>query len=178
MLYGEGSRAFFRLQQEILKVSNDQSILAFAYLPEGLVEDDLPEGSPLLATSPRCFVGSLITQPQGFGPFWPGAPRVGAELSPFAKLLEIGLCLCPQMAGSPMHKYRNPIYLGILDCEYQDDYTSHPAIVLEGVDEHNHAIFNRVRGSDLLRITPLDLTDTGRKWPIEGEHYLPYRTRP
>jgi hypothetical protein len=172
MLYGEGRRAFFRLQQEILKASNDQSILAFAYPPEGLVGDDLADGSPLLASSPRCFAVSLITQPQGFGPFWPGAPRVGPELSPFPKLLEIGLCLCPQMAGSPMLKYQNRIYLGILDCEYQDDYTSHPAIVLEALDEQDHPMFKRARG-DLLRITPLDLTYTGRKRPIEGERYLP-----
>ncbi|KAK3403413.1 heterokaryon incompatibility protein-domain-containing protein, partial [Sordaria brevicollis] len=31
LLYGEGSKAFFRLQQEILRATNDQSILAFQH---------------------------------------------------------------------------------------------------------------------------------------------------
>ena len=53
LLYGEGNRAFMRLQQEIMQRSDDQSILAW----ELDVERYLPSGVPIgmLATSPAAF---------------------------------------------------------------------------------------------------------------------------
>ncbi|KAI8715236.1 HET domain-containing protein [Fusarium sp. LHS14.1] len=45
LLYGEGDKAFFRLQQEIMKTSDDQSILAWS--PEGFETQELNRG-------PRC----------------------------------------------------------------------------------------------------------------------------
>lgn len=50
LLYGEGKRAFFRLQQQILEHSDDESI--FAWIAEG-AHDDEPFG--MLAESPRNF---------------------------------------------------------------------------------------------------------------------------
>ncbi|KAF6818596.1 hypothetical protein CSOJ01_01761 [Colletotrichum sojae] len=51
MLYGEGNKAFERLQEEILKISDDQSIFAWGYgLPP------LPRGG-LFAQSPDDFAG-------------------------------------------------------------------------------------------------------------------------
>jgi hypothetical protein len=59
LLYGEGDRAFVRLQQEIMKESDDQTI--FAWGPSDLtslsgLEDDLKGG--ILATSPKSFASS------------------------------------------------------------------------------------------------------------------------
>ncbi|KAF2845622.1 HET-domain-containing protein [Plenodomus tracheiphilus IPT5] len=54
LLYGEGTRAFLRLQEEIMKQSDDQTLLAWELDPE-------PTGSTLcgpLATSPLQFRGS------------------------------------------------------------------------------------------------------------------------
>ncbi|KAL9489368.1 hypothetical protein ACSS6W_001645 [Trichoderma asperelloides] len=49
LLYGEGERAFIRLQEEIMKISNDHSIFAWK-------SSDIRGG--LLATSPSAFIGS------------------------------------------------------------------------------------------------------------------------
>lgn len=53
MLYGEGSRAFQRLQEEILRSSDDESI--FAWVDKNAKDDDL---HGLLADDPRKFEGS------------------------------------------------------------------------------------------------------------------------
>ncbi|KAK1750137.1 heterokaryon incompatibility protein-domain-containing protein [Echria macrotheca] len=59
MLYGEGDRAFVRLQEEILKISDDHSIFAWGYAEPGgdVTNDDIdlraPEG--VLARSPEDF---------------------------------------------------------------------------------------------------------------------------
>ena len=50
LLYGEGKKAFMRLQHEIVKISNDESL--FAWTDGGLVE------SGLLAQSPKAFAES------------------------------------------------------------------------------------------------------------------------
>lgn len=54
MLYGEGSRAFYRLQLEILKQSNEHTIFAWDY-PNGLLS--------VLAPSPFHFINSGDYQP-------------------------------------------------------------------------------------------------------------------
>lgn len=46
MLYGEGDTAFIRLQEEIIKVSNDQSILAWKPMQNGVLLAVLAE-SPI-----------------------------------------------------------------------------------------------------------------------------------
>lgn len=85
LLYGEGGRAFFRLQQEIMKTSDDQSILAFTQ----------PVGHGLLADSPQRFANSIIEKTGLASPVWPGGPLPPYELVPSSKVVEIGLCLCP-----------------------------------------------------------------------------------
>jgi Heterokaryon incompatibility protein (HET). len=62
LLYGEGKKAFIRLQQEIMKATDDQSVLAwYCFDPEELkamrrnFTNTLPT---VLATSPRCFARS------------------------------------------------------------------------------------------------------------------------
>ncbi|KAL2123705.1 hypothetical protein VTJ04DRAFT_70 [Mycothermus thermophilus] len=74
LLYGEGKKAFIRLQQEIMKTTNDHSILAwFCVDPDELPADggknkpalfQLTNGA--LASSPRCFALS--------GDIWPLDP--------------------------------------------------------------------------------------------------------
>lgn len=55
MLYGEGERAFRRLQEEIIKASDDHSIFAWR-LPDSETRDSVMCG--LLAEHPRCFCDS------------------------------------------------------------------------------------------------------------------------
>ncbi|KAK4039476.1 vegetative incompatibility protein HET-E-1 [Parachaetomium inaequale] len=57
LMYGEGSRAFFRLQQEITKATHDQSILAWYCDPfYGESGNEISTGySGCYAKSPKCF---------------------------------------------------------------------------------------------------------------------------
>ncbi|KAK6954855.1 hypothetical protein Daesc_004827 [Daldinia eschscholtzii] len=61
LLYGEGPKAFTRLQREIIKVSDDQSILAW----DSRYSDDPPLSS-VLAPSPAefRFCGSIVRDPE------------------------------------------------------------------------------------------------------------------
>jgi Heterokaryon incompatibility protein (HET) len=56
MLYGEGPRAFIRLQEEIVKTSNDLSLFAFTH-SSSLAYDSSQQYCDLFATSPRDFIG-------------------------------------------------------------------------------------------------------------------------
>lgn len=77
MLYGEGSRAFSRLQEEIIFRSNDRSIFAFLCEPSSQVVASafkMPINSSLFATSPGDFSdcshlenwGPLVSQSEAF----------------------------------------------------------------------------------------------------------------
>jgi hypothetical protein len=57
MLYGEGNRAFYRLQLEIIKQNNEHSIFAW----EPILEDW--QMTAVLARSPRCFENPAKIQP-------------------------------------------------------------------------------------------------------------------
>jgi hypothetical protein len=48
LLYGEGTSAFLRLQEEIIKISTDQSIFAWNYLPRRGIAEPAEPGLPLL----------------------------------------------------------------------------------------------------------------------------------
>ncbi|KAK0658509.1 putative vegetative incompatibility protein HET-E-1 [Cercophora samala] len=146
MLYGEGRRAFHRLQQEILKTSNDQSILAFE-------RSFYSDNSSLLADSPRCFASSEIEQSLKDGPLLPGSTPF-FELSPSPKAVDAGLLLCP-LIRQGKGKSDNTRYLAILNCVYRSDFTSHPAIILRKIDNKSRT-FYRTPQTGLHRITPID----------------------
>lgn len=58
LLYGEGDRAFGRLQEEIMKVSDDYSLFAWRSIPTGPSILSSDDGSGLLAPSPAEFLRS------------------------------------------------------------------------------------------------------------------------
>ncbi|KAI0162084.1 heterokaryon incompatibility protein-domain-containing protein [Xylariaceae sp. FL1272] len=67
LIYGEGMRAFFRLQEEIIKSKNDLTILAWKSLPEGAPWAH----TGALAQSPKQFVGSqdiVLSQSLNYNP--------------------------------------------------------------------------------------------------------------
>ncbi|KAK3995539.1 putative vegetative incompatibility protein HET-E-1 [Cladorrhinum sp. PSN332] len=144
LLYGEGRRAFFRLQEEIMKTTSDQSILAFDNHMD-------PTCNLLLADSPQCFASSEIEQSLQDGPAWPGAPQSSYELSPSSKAVDVGVFLCPLRSRHPDRKTR---YLGILNCVYRQDLTAHPAIILREIDIKK-GTFYRSR-LPIQKITPVD----------------------
>ncbi|CAN9140993.1 unnamed protein product [Alternaria alternata] len=67
LIYGEGKRAFLRLQEEIIKRNNDLTIFAWDNVSRSRRWDDLVE---VLATSPAAFAGSADLQniSTGLGP--------------------------------------------------------------------------------------------------------------
>ena len=67
MLYGEGTRAFVRLQQEIIKSSTDQSILTWTGHNKSSEPEEAPEptAAGILATSPADFTNCRRISYQG-----------------------------------------------------------------------------------------------------------------
>ncbi|PMD44862.1 HET-domain-containing protein [Hyaloscypha variabilis F] len=103
LLYGEDQKAFIRLQEEIIKVSDDHSIFAWKSVP--LTSDDF---RGLLALSPHMFkdIGSIL-------PY-----RDGGHSKPFAMSnkglqIELPLLRVESIGGGD--------YLGILNCRSADE---------------------------------------------------------
>lgn len=97
LIYGEGERAFTRLQEEIIKVSEDQSIFAWK-------SSDVRTG--LLATSPAAFAESQDIVP---------LPRLDAPAEPL-DVTSRGVTMDVYFVG------RGPqgVGLAILDCVHHD----------------------------------------------------------
>lgn len=134
LLYGEGNHAFERLQEEIIRSSNDESILASNWHGD------------LLPRSPEVFRdGARIV------------PWMGTESETFASrepynLTNMGLHIeLPLLMGS-----QDGRFVGVLACRYQDDfrgpigldlslasghhnafYVNHPCLLLVDLSEHN-----------------------------------------
>jgi hypothetical protein len=73
ILYGEGEKAFLRLQNEIIKQTTDQSFLAWG-LPRGRNVFGMPRLLPVLARSPADFqkddgTSRIIVVPEPWSPF-------------------------------------------------------------------------------------------------------------
>ena len=100
MLYGEGIKAFLRLQEEIMKTSDDHSLFAWT-----ASEDSGTIYRGLLAESPAEFANS--------GAFVP--IRTWAETSPYS-MTNKGLHISLPLAPLSRHKENN-IYLAGLDCK-------------------------------------------------------------
>lgn len=124
LLYGEGSQAFFRLQHEILKTSDDQSILAFKH--------SMHLNHDLLAESSRDFLMSKDIQPIHHDDFAHALRSASTALTPSAKTLEMSLYLCP-----PLRPDSQSAFLGVLSCNFGSEHMSRPAMVLEPVNHAN-----------------------------------------
>lgn len=90
MLYGEGEKAFIRLQEEIIRSSSDESI--FAWRANGIALPVIQNGE-LLAPSPTCFEHShdIVLD-----------PRLNSSLEPFG-ITNLGLETKLQYVGVHAH---------------------------------------------------------------------------
>ncbi|KAK8867450.1 HET-domain-containing protein [Apiospora arundinis] len=111
LLYGEGDKAFQRLQQEILKDTTDFTILAY--------ETEENATSSLLAPHPRSFRHMLSALSQESSP----PVRSSSQQITFEALL------CP-FGNAPGSKY----YGLILDCYFGRNVFSRPVLLLECLD--------------------------------------------
>ncbi|MCJ1458501.1 hypothetical protein MMC28_008874 [Mycoblastus sanguinarius] len=131
LLYGEGEKAFIRLQEEIMRHSDDQSLFAWT---DPTAPVDSRHG--LLAKSPAEFVnsGNIISY------------RDSGASSPFSisnKGLRIELHLSP---------YEEDLYVAALDCPAPPDYEGFLGIYLKHVSTGNHQ-YARVKPQALCKIT-------------------------
>ncbi|KAI1744227.1 heterokaryon incompatibility protein-domain-containing protein [Xylaria scruposa] len=145
LLYGEGSRAFRRLQEEIIKESNDQSILA--YYQKHLTSNI----GRLFPSAPGMFVPNIELQYK-------------AENSQiyFANGgLSVELRLCPCLIETVY--WSKPSLLGILDCVLETDFLSRPGILLEQAYDNDSSRYWRISPTALYIIGP---NGNGRASPI------------
>ncbi|KAI1132766.1 heterokaryon incompatibility protein-domain-containing protein [Nemania abortiva] len=132
LIYGEGSKAFIRLQQEIIKSTNDLTIFAWRYQTSGWLLDQVG----ILAESPKCFSGSkdiVLSQDLVYNP----------DFSITNKGLRITVAL---QRDSP---YKDPIMS--LNCHYRDKPHEHLGIFLKVVEKDFYS-----------RVSPRVITCAGR----------------
>ncbi|KAH8632860.1 hypothetical protein IG631_11494 [Alternaria alternata] len=118
LLYGEGSKAFFRLQKAILEMRSDHTIFAFRSYLSNVTGLNSPR---FLAPDPTVFcddVWSIHT------------PAHATHTSLLGTTLSIDMLLCPVIVWSgPRHDH-----LGILDCSMAGDPHARPAILLSAIN--------------------------------------------
>ena len=131
LLYGEGQKAFIRLQEEIMKHSDDQSLFAWT---DPTASEDYQHG--LLAKSPAHFVNSGNIMP--YHSWEPSAP-----FSISNKGLRIELHLSP---------YEKDLYVAALDCPAPPGYERFLGIYLKRVPTGDHQ-YVRVKPRSLCKIS-------------------------
>ncbi|KAM5355593.1 hypothetical protein ACJ41O_002239 [Fusarium nematophilum] len=117
LLYGEGSKAFVRLQTEIIRGSADQSILAWRRPADLQVGGSGRSRFPIFAPSPRCFLceEDIVQIPQSYSD----------DLEVHYTLTNSGLLI-----RMPILRTLEPkLALGILDC-YAEHYDRRMCLVL------------------------------------------------
>ncbi|KAK5677671.1 hypothetical protein LTS10_009554 [Elasticomyces elasticus] len=109
LLYGEGSKAFQRLQEEVIKVSSDQTIFVWEE-PAGTVES-----RGLLAPSVRCFANG---------------GRLRRRNGPAYQLSDKGLKIEILTLQWRPHQASPYFTLGVLDLAYEDSPGERPALLM------------------------------------------------
>jgi hypothetical protein len=115
LLYGEGDRAFLRLQEEIIKISDDHSIFAW--------DRDLSESST---------VSCLASHPSWF--------KRGAHVVPFGRKQSQSISYAITNHGVQIRLplFQNPVsnvVYGLIDCHWENTLTGCIGIPLQGTME-------------------------------------------
>ncbi|KAJ4392989.1 hypothetical protein N0V93_002193 [Gnomoniopsis smithogilvyi] len=152
LLYGEGAvRAFIRLQEQILKVTDDQSIFAWQ-LPH---KEEARDMHGLLADSPSYFISdrSIYTMSIGF------QSMTSVPWSMTNKGLQVQLFDCPDPDGVAER------YLAILDCFLDQRYP-------DPQEELSPAIYlQRLWGDQYTRVHAHVCLSVGRSARESGSHH-------
>ncbi|KAL1838932.1 hypothetical protein VTJ49DRAFT_2063 [Mycothermus thermophilus] len=185
VLYGEGENAFLRLQEEIIKRSDDHSIFAWGALGrdddklqlaaaaahlnapglddlDDLDQDALTGTIPLLAKSPRDFAG--------MGHVLACPPPVDLPTSDYAltnKGLHITLPMLPPTtpspSGLPLAATSSSPQLALLNCHPAHDPTSRLALLLTSTSSRNTFLRTRTRTPTVVSLTDLASTTSSSK---------------
>ncbi|KAF4974306.1 hypothetical protein FZEAL_8774 [Fusarium zealandicum] len=125
LLYGEGAKAFLRLQEELLKKSQDQSILVWRWSLSQKPTETLHR-MHYLAESPANFNLRTYAGQEDPGHF-------GIRLTDQGLVLRIWKCSCKLSRWNSTKTELNDVgkrWLAVLDCSLSPDTLSRPAIVL------------------------------------------------
>jgi hypothetical protein len=143
LLYGEGVKAFTRLQQEIARVSNDQSLLAWEFA----CTDESDRDATLFARDPSYFTsaGSMVRHDINGNSFRPWT------LTNLGISLEVPVLQTQQTPG-------RSTCTAILSCHYEDDMRGPIGIRLEpfGTGSVRYDIFAPTSSSPRLIILDED----------------------
>lgn len=138
MLYGEGEKAFIRLQEEIMKYSDDQSIFAWK---DGRAQHDSYHG--LLAKHPGNFAES-----GNFVPYRDWEPRTPFSMSNRGLRIDLHL--------SPLGR---DVYIAALDCPASLRYEGFLGIYLKRISAGDHQ-YARVRPTEFCQIASRGIIET------------------
>ncbi|KAH7235943.1 heterokaryon incompatibility protein-domain-containing protein [Fusarium tricinctum] len=146
ILYGEGNRAFLRLQEEILKQSQDQSILVWRW-PLSRKPEEKAHRMHFLADSPANFNLRTYAGQEDSGLF-------GIRLTDQGLVLRVWKCPCKLTRWN--HDKTELIdagnrWLAVLDCSLSPDTLSRPAIIL-GESPYAEGVFRREPTSVIMVI--------------------------
>jgi hypothetical protein len=149
LLYGEGSKSFYRLQNAILETSNDHSI--FAFRSQALGIERLRAVSSILAYHPSFFRDDIQNEWTTF--------NGGNNLTFTGNTLSVDMLLC-RLKKVQLGDARIVRYIGILDSMIDGDCFDRPAILLETVDgRHFHRIGPISQGAALYRVRASEPTE-------------------
>jgi hypothetical protein len=139
LLYGEGDQAFIRLQEEIMKMSDDQSIFAW----EDQCSDDdaaLFESHGTILRSPLARSPAEFSNARDIVPY-----RQQQASHPYA-MTNYGLRM-----KVPLHRLSNssgqtPVYLAELTCHYEGDFSGSLGIYIRPIKSDQYARDHGRRG--------------------------------
>jgi hypothetical protein len=147
LLYGEGTQAFIRLQEEIIRTSDDQSVFAWDTGLDAPWDKDSFLDSGVLAGSPAAFAdsGNII-------PFPVKAKRQPYSMTNKGLRIELRLWLRRDEASEVY-------YIALLNCQLDNDFTGCIGIVLK--ETTDPSVFSRHTGygSGLKKINIGEMSD-------------------
>jgi len=135
LLYGEGIKAFIRLQEEIIKDSEDQSLFAWQYPRDSDIvaeNKDILKNEGILAHHPIAFnkSSSIVSYQTSRAPY---------------TITNRGLQIQIPLSEPPFN-IRTPSFIGILSCHYEHNLNGSIGIALNKAFDRHY----RELGSDLV----------------------------
>ncbi|KAI9149644.1 Vegetative incompatibility protein [Paramyrothecium foliicola] len=177
LLYGEGRKAFIRLQEAIIRQSNDPSIL--------LWRSDEASESGCLATSPEYFaqrvgvIGRRVfsdTKTQIQHKYSPDPSSASIEISGTAILSNMWLIRCligSSRLYSTKSKSKEVLWLALVDCPMDVAYNVRGGILLKELVPGT--IYARVRGASIIKAMYDEASET---WRIMNPDEMGFRVWP
>lgn len=161
LLYGEGAKAFLRLQEAIVRQSKDQSILLWqAFRTETRLSTALGCLAPGAGffKHPIPIIGRRVFNDvnRHYEADFMGrmAPM---DLTDTALMTKLWMCPCTVVAFDPEEDafVQKRLWLGILDLAMDDDYLKRPAILLEHMGTVN--LYRRVYNQLIVSVNPREV---------------------